>query len=257
VEKQPSAKPKKAAAPRKRKSAADADADATTAAPAPKQRRILDLTDAPADTLAAITALATAAGLRIETTPYTPGDTAAAAAAAAAETAPAAKKARTGGSGRGADALENVSLVAVEEDSVGPDGVVEVYDTCDTVRRKIRAMLRRDGVTQAAFLRTIAAAAYGANSGRRIQSKSLSDFLKLKGPLSGNCNTCYYAAYVYFEKLRIKHGKPKSDDRLEMEDLYGHEGGVNITKMSHTQAWFIGTADTRIVQDQYGKYHVR
>ena len=66
--------------------------------------------------------------------------------------------------------------------------MVPICDTCDTVRRKIRAFLAKDGITQAAFLRAIVAAAYGADSPKRIQSMSLNAFLKQKGPLAGNTN---------------------------------------------------------------------
>jgi hypothetical protein len=37
----------------------------------------------------------------------------------------------------------------------------------------------------------------------------------------------YYGAYVYFEKLRVAEGKPKSAKREKMEVEYGHDGGVD------------------------------
>lgn len=100
-----------------------------------------------------------------------------------------------------------------------------VYDMCDTVRRRIRAALRRDGVTQAAFLRAIAAT---YSDGRKIQNKQLNDFLSKKGPLSGNRSCIYYAAYVFFEKVRIRDSKEKDKDRLAVEKQW--PGGVDTVR---------------------------
>lgn len=62
---------------------------------------------------------------------------------------------------------------------------------------------------------------------KSIQSKMLSDFRKAKGAKAGCTSSVYYATYVYFEKLRIAEGKPKSKHRLGMERIYpggaGHE----------------------------------
>ena len=131
-----------------------------------------------------------------------------------------------------------------------PDEPLPVYDTCDTVRRKIRAMLARDGVTQADFLRAIAVAAHGENSTKKLNAGSLYGFMKQKGPLAGNANGVYYAAYVFFEKLRIKQGKAKSKDREMMEEI--HPGGVD-TKVQSGKISYVVAADSEAWMDKYGR----
>ena len=131
-----------------------------------------------------------------------------------------------------------------------PDEEVPIYDTCDTIRRKIRTMLAKDGITQAAFLRAIVAAAYGESSTKKIQANSLNSFMKQKGPLAGNTSTVYYAAYVFFEKLRIKQHKPKSEDREIMEEI--HPNGVD-TKTQSGKIAYIGAANTVLKMDKYGR----
>lgn len=77
-------------------------------------------------------------------------------------------------------------------------------------------------------------------------------FLKQKGPLAGNTNATYYAAYVFFEKLRIKQKKPKSEDREIMEEL--HPNGVD-TKVQFGKASYVGATNTTLRIDKYGKLH--
>ena len=91
---------------------------------------------------------------------------------------------------------------------------VTIFDTCDDVRTKIQAHLRRPGITQASFLREIGKM-YG--EARPFQSKQLSDFLAKRGATAGNTSSVYYASYVYFEKLRLKSGASKSTKRQEIE----------------------------------------
>ncbi|KAI1454177.1 hypothetical protein F4805DRAFT_440453 [Annulohypoxylon moriforme] len=105
---------------------------------------------------------------------------------------------------------------------------VSVWDTCDEVRKKIRAHLRTSGVTQAQFCRDIYAQLRQPKV-KSIQSKQLSDFLNGKGPRTGAKSTVFYAAWVYFEKLRIAAGKPKSKHREDMEDIWLTSGGFDRT----------------------------
>ncbi|MCJ1251560.1 hypothetical protein MMC30_008795 [Trapelia coarctata] len=84
---------------------------------------------------------------------------------------------------------------------------VEVYYTCDEVRRKIAVYLREEGVTKAGFLRELRSM---FPEPKPLQSKQLQDFQSKSGPLAGNTSRVYYAAYVFFEKLRLKQGKKKS-----------------------------------------------
>ncbi|KAI1847547.1 hypothetical protein JX265_000798 [Neoarthrinium moseri] len=125
--------------------------------------------------------------------------------------APAAKKAKP--TVKTAAELDVADIKLDGED----EGEVPVFDTCDEIRKKIRAFLRKDGITNAAYLRAIGAC---FPEGRKIQSKQLNDFLAKKGPVSGNTSAVFYGSYVFLEKLRVKQGKPKSAMRVEMEKLY-------------------------------------
>ena len=131
------------------------------------------------------------------------------------------------------------------------DGQVPVYDTCDEVRRKIRAYLTNPNVTQAGFLRAIAQT---HPEGKKFQSKSLNDFMNKHGPNAGNTSGVFYAAYVFFEKLRLKEGKPKSKHRLEMEKIY-RNSGFDI-KTPSNRGYLCGPGERPTI-DQYGRVSFR
>ncbi|PWY96278.1 hypothetical protein BO94DRAFT_529673 [Aspergillus sclerotioniger CBS 115572] len=99
------------------------------------------------------------------------------------------------------------------------DMKVPIFETCDVVRKKMKAHLRKPGVTQAGFLRDMAKAAF-PQTAKRLSSKSMADFLSYKGPTTGSSGVIFYAAYVFFEKLRVRDGKPKNEFRLEMEKIW-------------------------------------
>ncbi|KKY36665.1 hypothetical protein UCDDA912_g03337 [Diaporthe ampelina] len=123
------------------------------------------------------------------------------------------KKAKTTATRPSGADPNSVHLDGEETDSV------PVFETCDVVRRKITAHLKKPGVTQAQFCRDLYAQLKMPGC-KSIQSKMLSDFRAKKGPTAGCTGSVYYAAYVYFEKLRIAEGKPKSKHRLDMEDIH-------------------------------------
>lgn len=146
----------------------------------------------------------------------------AAAAAAASSSGPtgaghAAKKSKTTASSDAMPDLSQIHLAGEETDSV------LVFDSADEIRKKISAHLKTPGLTQAQFCRDLYAQ-IKAPTCKGIQSKQLNDFRGKKGPLAGCTSSVYYAAYVYFEKLRIARGKPKNAHRLEMERIYPGEG---------------------------------
>ncbi|KXX78380.1 hypothetical protein MMYC01_206024 [Madurella mycetomatis] len=135
-------------------------------------------------------------------------------------------------------ALKTAAISLLDVSSIvnlNPDEPAPVYETCDTVRRKTRAMLAKNGVIQVDFLRAIATPAYGDNNTNKIQASSLYSFMKQKGRLAGNTSDVYYVAYVFFEKLRIKQGKSKLKDREIMEEIYpgGLDIKVQLGKSSH------------------------
>lgn len=123
---------------------------------------------------------------------------------------------------------------------------VPVFDTCDDVRIKIRAFFRQPDCTQAALLRKLGAQYILAP--RALRSPQVNTFMRQKGPLEGNSSGIFYAAYVYFEKLRIKQGKKKSAKREEMEKKWGPEG-VDRTAGGGT---FWCSPGEVPVQDDYG-----
>ena len=156
--------------------------------------------------------------------------------------------ASAGTTGKGVDKEKwNVDSVKLDSED---DEAVPVYDTCDDVRRKINAHLRQDGITQTGFGREIAKTFPG--SGRQITTKQLHDFLSKSGATSGNSSGVFYAAYVFFEKLRIKEGKKKSKKREEMESI--HPGGMN---RELRRGGFWCDANTRPFEDQYGAVSIQ
>ncbi|KAM7205549.1 hypothetical protein V8F20_003133 [Naviculisporaceae sp. PSN 640] len=106
--------------------------------------------------------------------------------------------------------ISDVHLEGEETDSV------PVYDTCDEIRRKINVHLKKPGVTQAQFGRDVLAQLH-VNKPTQIQGTQIARFRNMKGANAGAKSSVFYGAYVFFEKLRIKEGKPKTAHRLDME----------------------------------------
>ncbi|KAF2803759.1 uncharacterized protein BDZ99DRAFT_575827 [Mytilinidion resinicola] len=141
--------------------------------------------------------------------------------------------------------LSSIHLEGEDDDSV------PVYETCDMVRRKIEAhLMKKPGATQAAFCRELSNQYHASSTS--VSSKSLSNFRGQKGYDKGNTSSAFYAAYCYFEKLRIKEGKPKSKDRVKMEELWGEKGGFNISQASNQKRLWIGPG-TRMKKNKYGE----
>ncbi|KAF8213615.1 hypothetical protein K438DRAFT_1956984 [Mycena galopus ATCC 62051] len=130
------------------------------------------------------------------------------------------------------------------------DSTVEIYDSCDELRRKINALLRTGTITKAALLRDMSRAAYA--DAPNIQSKQLTDFLTKKGPTSGSTSRVCYASYVYFEKKRIAEGKAKSKHRNDMEDRWEGQGGLPRER----ERGYFCHVDDKIVQDKLGGVRV-
>ncbi|KAJ6538359.1 hypothetical protein DFH09DRAFT_816676, partial [Mycena vulgaris] len=105
------------------------------------------------------------------------------------------------------------------------DATVEIYDSCDELRRKINRLLRTGTITKAALLRDMSRAAY--TDAPNIQTKQLNNFLALKGATGRSSSCVCYASYVYFEKKRVAEGKKKSEHRRDMEEEWGGQGGLS------------------------------
>lgn len=54
----------------------------------------------------------------------------------------------------------------------------------------------------------------------------------MKGALTGGRSSVFYGAYVFFEKIRVAEGKPKTQHRLDMEAFWGSQGGVSRERWS-------------------------
>ncbi|KAL3454195.1 hypothetical protein BJX65DRAFT_301981 [Aspergillus insuetus] len=133
---------------------------------------------------------------------------------------PAKKKAKTAMD----DAKYDVSMMVFVSDHGHPmEDDMPIFDTCDGVRRKIRGHLKESGWSQATFAREISKAPFKKDSGGSISTSAVAQFLKKSGPRAGNSSMAFYAAYLYFEKLRVKDEKPKTEFREEMEDIWPGE----------------------------------
>ncbi|KAM0342574.1 hypothetical protein ACHAPU_009427 [Fusarium lateritium] len=116
---------------------------------------------------------------------------------------------------------------------------VPVYDDCDEIRRKINAHMKTPGLTQAQFCRDLYAQ-LKASKCKGIQSKQLTDFRGAKGSNAGAKSSVFYAAYVYFEKLRIAQGKPETKHRQVTCAMY--PGGFPRDADDRNIVWYIGAA---------------
>jgi hypothetical protein len=128
---------------------------------------------------------------------------------------------------------------------------VPIFDSCDEVRRKINAHLRKPGVTQAAFLRDLSEQFRGPRRpGRALQGAQLSRFRGQRGAMAGNTSGVYYAAYVFFEKERVAAGKPKSAHRRDMEKEW--QRGVD-TKSNQNTIWYTCKGAERPTMSSLGR----
>ena len=86
-----------------------------------------------------------------------------------------------------------------------------------------------------------------------MQSSQLATFRSKKGPFAGNTSAVCYGAYVYFEELRIKNGKPKGRKREEMARLWAGEGGVDRER---THEFYTVMKGSSVQEDKYGQVHI-
>ncbi|KAI7772787.1 hypothetical protein LZL87_005512 [Fusarium oxysporum] len=155
------------------------------------------------------------------------------------------KKAKTAAS---AKALEEVLDVSNVDPLPGEaDGTVPIYDTCDEIRKKIRPMLAKEGMTQAAFIRALNK---NLPEGKNVSPANMRYFMCRKGVRDGNTNITFYAAYVFFEKKRIQDGKPKTQFRQKMEKAWGNKG-FDIEHGANQQ--YTCFAGEEPVVDKFGK----
>lgn len=155
------------------------------------------------------------------------------------------KKPRTAASARAA--AEVLDVGGVDELPGEDTGSVPVFDTCDEVRKKIRHVLARDGITQAAFIREINKS---LAPGQSVSPANMRYFMGRKGPRDGNTNITFYAAYIFFEKKRIKAGKPKTEFREDMEEAWGPLG---FDREHGANTHYIVRAESVLTTNKYGQ----
>jgi len=144
--------------------------------------------------------------------------------------------------------ISNIMLPGESNDAV------EVYDTCDEIRRKISAHLRKPGVTQAAFLRDLVAQFHTDKAPAQLQSRQLNTFRGKKGAVAGCTSPIFYASYVFFEKERVAANAPKTKHREEMEKIWASKGGFDLEHDG--RHGYICAPGTRPHIDNYGRFSV-
>ncbi|KAH0014705.1 hypothetical protein KCU78_g8535, partial [Aureobasidium melanogenum] len=165
---------------------------------------------------------------------------------------PTKKKQKTKDDDKGGKAQDDkLDISDIHLDGEDTDSV-PVYDTCDDIRRQITAYLKKPGVTQAQFGRDLLAQFHTDKGPKGISASQMQSFRGKKGPDAGNTSSVFYSAYVFFEKMRIKQGKPKSQKRKEMEEVWGPNGfdtenaNKGITCIQGSSVW----------KDKYGQFKV-
>lgn len=126
---------------------------------------------------------------------------------------------------------------------------VPVFETPQMVRDKITDYLDDTGASKAGFLRAITKCAFSdPDTDTVISPGRLKTFMSKQGCMFGNVSPVFYAAYVFFEKLRLRDKKPKSEDREIMEELWPN--GVDI--LTDYSKEVIKLRGTRVTIDGYG-----
>jgi hypothetical protein len=97
----------------------------------------------------------------------------------------------------------------VEEGASHPDFTNAVNDDCDEVRRKIFVLTASKTLSKYRFARAIS-----------LDPKTVTGYLDRSGPNRGLKSNVYHRGCLYFEKLRLAIGAPKSKQRLDNEAVY-------------------------------------
>ncbi|KAF7339822.1 hypothetical protein MVEN_01898700 [Mycena venus] len=120
------------------------------------------------------------------------------------------KKARVDGASSSSSKAKSKAPVRwqdVELEKNADGSGIPVFDLPGDIRRKIRALMSTPGFKVSHWLEEIGG----------VNSNSYNRFMKAKDKYDGASNGTYYCAYVYFEKVRVAAGKPKSAGRKKNE----------------------------------------
>ncbi|KAG8157204.1 hypothetical protein KVR01_012912 [Diaporthe batatas] len=102
------------------------------------------------------------------------------------------------------------------------DAAVPVFDSCDEVRTKIADYLGQPTSPKPHYFCKFIHTLLTGTVSKTFDNIQLKAFMAKEGPDAGAGELIYYAAYIFFEKLRIAEGRPKSAHRLKMERLHPH-----------------------------------
>jgi hypothetical protein len=142
-------------------------------------------------------------------------------------------------------ALDLEKIASIKLDGEEND-TVPIFDSCDEIRRKIGAYMRHDGVTQAEFVRALKA--QFSDPEQKLRPNQLSRFRGNNGSEGGCGSPIFYSGYVFFEKLRIADGKPKTQHRIGMEGHWKYKG---MGRREPQGGYFCGP-DTRPFDTPFG-----
>lgn len=169
------------------------------------------------------------------------------------------KKTKTDDKASGKKTSDSKKTIKSSDDILDVSGVelpgeaemrVQVYDTCGEMRKRLRK-LQTQGCSQAAICRALSTS-YPEGSGKSVTATNMRSFMSNKGVMGGNTSNAFYGGYVFFEKRRIKDGKPKSKFREEMEQV--HEAGVDVERNLNGPCWL--RAGESVSFDKYGQVHI-
>ncbi|EMC99484.1 hypothetical protein BAUCODRAFT_29835 [Baudoinia panamericana UAMH 10762] len=65
---------------------------------------------------------------------------------------------------------------------------VPIYDSCNDVRKKVKAYVKKSGTSQAAFCRELSEMMPESH----VQARQMTNFMKIKGPKAGGHSTPYF-----------------------------------------------------------------
>ncbi|TGO33287.1 hypothetical protein BHYA_0254g00020 [Botrytis hyacinthi] len=154
------------------------------------------------------------------------------------------------------DLMDIIANIGLDDEDDEEYGAMEVYDTCDSLREKIREYLDETGVSQAAFCRALSKSL----DDQRVTPAQLRSFMSKKGPKAGNTSLAFYAGYCFMEKVRLVEKKEKSEFRLEMENIWDGTqpityGRTGFDIWTPENQYVIGSATARLEIDEYGVLH--
>ena len=161
------------------------------------------------------------------------------------------KKAKTastvaGSGGNSAAPTPDISKIVLDdeeerdENQEGNDGDddeerdVDVFDTCDEIRKKINAHLMKPGVTQAQFCRNLTEQLHGTG---KVATSQLTTFRSKKGPNAGATSGTFYAAYVFFEKVSRSRTEIIPAVRMLILDMYRSDSPKASQRASTDRTW--------------------